>query len=79
MYGGNIMSDLQMTMQKVYMLSDGEQSAIAKLIDAYIESIKPIKKHKSKIIVGKYDGKFNIIDDIDFCNDEIAQMFGVND
>lgn len=29
--------------------------------------------------IGQFDGKFKVSDDIDFCNDEIAEMFGVND
>ncbi len=29
--------------------------------------------------VGQFDGKFKVADDIDFCNDEIAKMFGIND
>ncbi len=34
-----------------------------------------VKPCKSASNVGMFDGKFNIIDDIDFCNDEIAEMF----
>ena len=33
-------------------------------------------KHKRRI--GIADGLYNIPDDIDTCNDEIAEMFGVN-
>ena len=29
--------------------------------------------------IGKCDGKYDVPDDIDFCNDEIAEMFGVGD
>ena len=39
-----------------------------------------MKKEFSKIHnIGMFDGKFPVADDIDFCNDEIAEMFGVSD
>ena len=38
-----------------------------------------MKKEFSKIHnIGMFDGKFPVEDDIDFCNDEIAEMFGVS-
>ncbi len=80
MYGGVVMSELQMTMQKAYMLSDSEQSILAKLIDAFITSTKSSNTQStSKRVIGRFDGKYEILDDIDFCNDEIAEMFGVSD
>lgn len=27
-------------------------------------------------IIGRYNGKYDVPDDIDFCNDEISEMFG---
>ena len=39
-------------------------------------SAKCMRKKATRIGVAK--GKFEVPDDIDFCNDEIADMFGVN-
>ena len=36
------------------------------------------RSHKSFRSFGMAKGKLNYPDDIDFCNDEIADMFGVN-
>ncbi|MBR3306239.1 MAG: hypothetical protein IKI75_03155 [Lachnospiraceae bacterium] len=73
------MSELQMTIQKAYLLPEKDQNLLAKLIEVFLSEKESTKTKKTKRIVGKYDGKFDVIDDIDFCNDEIAEMFGVTE
>ena len=78
MHRGVIMSELQMTIQKAYMLSDNEQSILAKIIDAFISGTRfSNTQTEQKRVIGRFDGKYEISNDIDFCNDEIAEMFGV--
>ena len=73
------MSELQMTIQKAYLLPEKDQNLLAKLIEVFLSEKESTKTKKTKRIVGKYDGKFDVIDDIDFCNDEIAEMFEVTE
>ncbi len=78
MFGGVSMSALQMSIQKAYTLPEKDQDALAQIIETFVGNLKNQQKTMSVSNVGMFDGKFNIIDDIDFCNDEIAEMFGVN-
>ena len=77
------MNELQNTIQKAYFLSDKDQNMLAKLIEVFILGAESGNgtnmSQKSIRKVGKFDGKYDVADDIDFCNDEIANMFGVND
>ena len=77
------MSELQSTIEKAYQLSENEQNILAELIEVFIRGIKSEHEYgtqkKIRRVVGKYNGKYDVPDDIDFCNDEIAKMFGVSD
>lgn len=77
------MSELQSTIKKAYQLSESEQNMLANLMEIFIQGIESAHESgaqkKIKRVVGKYNGKYDIPDDIDFCNDEIAKMFGVSD
>ncbi len=75
------MNELQTTIKKAYLLSEEDQAMLAKLIEAFILGTEshPKSENKPRRVVGKYNGKYVVPDDIDFCNDEIAEMFGVKD
>ena len=73
------MNELQMSLQDAYMLSDSDQSTLAKLISKFVANVKAGKDSRVNRPIGKCDGKYDVPDDIDFCNDEIAEMFGVGD
>ena len=75
------MNELQTTIKKAYLLSEEDQAMLAKLIEAFILGTESHPKSeagkKTRRVVGKYNGKYVVPDDIDFCNDEIAEMFGM--
>jgi hypothetical protein len=56
------------------MLPDDRVEIIIKVMQGFIT---PVSESDSKRI-GVAKGKFDVPDDIDECNDEIAEMFGVN-
>ena len=66
--------------QEAATLSLSEQlnllSYLANLINARQHQAVETKAVPKRLGVAK--GKFEVPDDIDFCNDEIAEMFGVN-
>ena len=76
MIGGTYMTNLQSTFQRVSKLDEDDQNTVIVWIDQFINETK---KKKSKISVGLFDGKYDIVDDIDFCNDEVATLFGVRE
>ena len=77
------MNELQTTIKKAYLLSEKEQNMLAKLIEVFIQETEREvmlgEQKKSRRVIGKFNGKYDVPDDIEFCNDEIARMFGVND
>jgi hypothetical protein len=77
------MNELQTTIKKAYLLSEKEQNMLAKLIEVFIQETEREvmlgEQKKSRRVIGKFNGKYDVPDDIDFCNDEIAKMFGVSD
>lgn len=52
---------------------------IADFIDYIQFKARQYESQKKKPRLGAAKGKFVCPDDIDFCNDEIAEMFGVNE
>jgi hypothetical protein len=56
------------------ILPDDRVEIIIKVMQGFIT---PVSESDSKRI-GVAKGKFDVPDDIDECNDEIAEMFGVN-
>ena len=68
---------MKISLKKAYLLSENEQNALAKMIDAFISCLSSSKDSASSRNVGQFDGEFEVADDIDVCNDEIAEMFGV--
>jgi hypothetical protein len=57
------------------ILPDDRVEIIIKVMQGFIT---PVSDSNSKRI-GVAKGKFDVPDDIDECNDEIAEMFGVNE
>jgi hypothetical protein len=56
------------------ILPDDRVEIIIRVMQGFIT---PVSDSESKRI-GVAKGKFDVPDDIDECNDEIAEMFGVN-
>ena len=73
------MSELQISVQKAYRLPENEQNALAKMIDIFVSSLSLSKSSATTRNIGQFDGEFEVADDIDTCNDEIAEMFGVKE
>jgi hypothetical protein len=57
------------------ILPDDRVEIIIRVMQGFIT---PVSDSNSKRI-GVAKGKFDVPDDIDECNDEIAEMFGVNE
>lgn len=51
------------------------QQSVAENAMPFVMHLTNEKKNRT---LGIADGEYNIPEDIDFCNDEIAAMFGVN-
>ncbi len=77
MRGGLIMNNLHSTIEKAYSLPNEEQNALVELIDTFINNVSKSKMKTHIRRAGKFDGKYKVVDDIDFCNDEIAELFDV--
>ena len=73
------MADVLMNIEEqISLIPLNEQIALMAYLANAIKqnSAKMYEKKTTRIGVAK--GKFEVPDDIDFCNDEIADMFGVN-
>ena len=63
----------------VASLEDGTQTEIILARNGKpVARVLPIAKDAARYQLGVAKGKFTIMDDIDGCNDEVADMFGVN-
>ena len=58
---------------------DEQLSLMAYLANAIKQKTASANIQKKKRYFGCAKGEFEIPEDIDFCNDEIAEMFGVNE
>lgn len=66
--------------EQISLISLNEQIALmAYLANAIKQKANSVDVQKKKRHFGMAKGEFEIPDDIDFCNDEIAEMFGVNE
>ncbi len=67
--------------QEAITLIDTLPEDSVKVIIEVIKRMTPRQSvsHTSKRTLGIANGKYNIPDNIDACNDEIAEMFGVNE
>ena len=74
------MAEVLMNIEKqISMISLTEQIALmAYLANVIKQNSANIDKSKTSKRLGVAKGKFEVPDDIDFCNDEIADLFGVN-
>ena len=66
--------------EQISLISLSEQiSLMAYLANTIKQKANSADVQKKKRYFGMAKGEFEIPDDIDFCNDEIAEMFGVNE
>ena len=61
--------------EQISLISLSEQITLMAYL-ANVIKLNSAKLQEQKNRVGVAKGKFVVPDDIDFCNDEIAQMFG---
>ncbi len=61
--------------KKVVGLSDDNLIFLIDMIDKFM---RPVQVETTYKRIGIAEGKFVVPDDFDDCNDEIAEMFGVN-
>ena len=66
----------EQVMKKVVGLSDENLIFLSDMIDRFMKPNQNQEVKTKRIGVAK--GKFVVPDDIDECNDEIAEMFGVD-
>ena len=60
--------------KKVVGLSDDNLMFLSDMIDRFM---RPVQEETASKRIGISEGKFVVPDDFDACNDEIAEMFGV--
>ena len=65
----------EQVIKKVAGLSDDNLIFLIDMIDKYMKPMQAGKTASKRIGIAK--GKFVVPDDFDDCNDEIAEMFGV--
>ena len=75
------MSEALMNLEEqISLISLNEQiTLMAYLANAIKQKTASANIQKKKRYFGCAKGEFEIPEDIDFCNDEIAEMFGVNE
>ena len=61
-------------MKAIDMLGQFSDEKVAYII-SFMENLKNDDKNKEKSLIGIGKGKIFFPDDIDFCNDEIADLF----
>lgn len=61
-------------LKAINMLGQFSEDKIASIVN-YMENLKVNEEKNSKSIIGIGKGKLFFPDDIDFCNDEIADLF----
>ena len=65
--------------KQISFISLSEQIALmAYLANEIKQKSDTVESPRKKRYFGMAKGEFEVPDDIDFCNDEIAEMFGVN-
>lgn len=65
--------------EQIALISLNEQiSLMAYLANAIKQNTAKLQERDNSNRLGVAKGKFSVPDDIDFCNDEIAEMFGAN-
>lgn len=61
-------------LKAINMLGQFSEEKIASVID-YMENLKDDSVSQNKPLIGIGKGRLFLPDDIDFCNDEIAELF----
>lgn len=65
--------------EQISLISLSEQiNLMAYLANVIKQNTAKLQEPKKSNRLGVAKGKFDVPDDIDFCNDEIAQMFGAD-
>ena len=73
------MADALMNIEEqISLIPLNEQIALMAYLANAIKQNSTKMYEKKTTLIGVAKGKFEVPDDIDFCNDEIADMFGVN-
>lgn len=62
--------------KKVVGLSDDNLIFLSDMIDKFM---RPVQMKNTSKRIGIAEGRFVVPDDCDACNDEIAELFGVDD
>ncbi|MBP5440886.1 MAG: DUF2281 domain-containing protein [Fibrobacter sp.] len=65
--------------EKIKAIPEEYAREVEDFIDFILQKSLNVSVKRSVKKFGVAKGKFNIPDNIDFCNDEIAEMFGVNE
>ena len=68
----------EQAVEMIGLLPDDRVEVIIEVMKGFMKPITDIKEQPKKTRIGIAKGKFVVPDDIDECNEEIAEMFGVN-
>ena len=68
----------EQAVQMISLLPDDRVAVLIEVMKGFMMPVERMENHKTKSRIGIAKGKFIVPDDIDECNEEIAEMFGVN-
>lgn len=68
----------EQAVQMISLLPDDRVAVLIEVMKGFMMPAESMENHRTKNRIGIAKGKFVVPDDIDECNEEIAEMFGVN-
>lgn len=68
----------EQAVEMISLLPDDRVEVIIEVMKGFMKPLEDRRNSPKNTRIGVAKGKFVVPDDIDDCNDEIAEMFGVN-
>ena len=69
----------EQAVEMIGLLPDDRVEIIIEVMKGFMKPLETKKNQSKSSRIGVARGKFTVPDDIDDCNEEIAEMFGVNE
>lgn len=67
----------EQAVQMISLLPDDRVAVLIEVMKGFMMPVERMENHRMDSRIGIAKGKFIVPDDIDECNEEIAEMFGV--
>ena len=76
---GNMTMMQDQAIQMISLLPDDRVAVLIEVMKGFMKPIENLEKNVKDVRIGVAKGKFTVPDNIDECNEKIAEMFGVDE